>query len=195
MRSPARFARFLSVVLLSAGCTHATTLQVPLVWRGENVVDLSSDVLTAFTDQSVDVFVVSDQRTRLPGEIGENIEEPSPRPVTTRDDVLAFITSCGERLFRMNGLRVHANASRLIRLDVLEFFVSEEHTYQGRVVLGVTLVNKSGDTLWRGTVKGASHRIGRSMSGENYEESLTSATVDAFKELLDRRDFQQAVRG
>jgi hypothetical protein len=56
------------------------------------------------------------------------------------------------------------------------------------------LKNRSGGTLWKGTVAGAAKRWGKSYSEDNYFEVLSDAYLRALQELFQDEEFRAAVR-
>ena len=75
------------------------------------------------------------------------------------------------------------------------FFVKEGDTYDTDVALKVRVADASGTALWEGVSEGHAHRFGRSFSGDNYQEALSSAFFDAVKDLLANADFRKSFHG
>lgn len=189
---------FGSLLLASAlGCaTQQTSMQIPLTWTPTNTVgELSPGALDAFHGKSVEVALGSDERPEH-AKIGENREGDQPLPVTTQDDVPAFVQAHVAQVLKENALDVvPSGANRVIQVDLKDFFVDERDTYAGRVILGVTLKDGQGKTLWQGIAKGTNTRWGRSFAQDNYEQALSDSTLDAVQMLLKDPAFQKAVRG
>jgi hypothetical protein len=117
--------------------------------------------------------------------VGENIEQATPRPVTTADPVGAFVTQHLQQLFAQAGYPSGgADADRVISGEVSKFFVSEKDTYSGSVVLNVTVSDRTGKVLWQGTVWGANQTFGRSYHIDNYQQVLSDSLIDAANNLL-----------
>jgi hypothetical protein len=129
--------------------------------------------------------------------IGENREdENKPKPVTTRDDVGAFVGSHMRQLFDRAGLKtVDTNGAVKIQGEVRQFFVRETSTYQSELDVHLTVLDASGKTLWSGLASGNATRFGRSYKLENYYEVLSDAVVNTVSSLLQSAEFQKALAG
>jgi hypothetical protein len=112
-----------------------------------------------------------DERER-PDLIGENREdERKIKPVTTDDNVGAFVSTHMRELFKQAGLNtVDSNGSVIIKGEVKKFFVRETGTYESEVQVHITVAGADGATLWSGTASGDATRFGRSYRLENYYE-------------------------
>jgi hypothetical protein len=109
--------------------------------------------------------------------------------------VSAYIGQNLANVLQSDGVRiVPGGGSRGLSLSVAEFNVTEENTYQGSVTLRATLTNASGQTLWQGTIRGTSHRFGRSLNVENYQETFADSTLDALRALMRNLEFQAAAK-
>jgi hypothetical protein len=129
--------------------------------------------------------------------IGENREdEGKPKPVTSSDDVGAFVSSHMRELFGKAGLKtVDSGGAVTIKGEVRQFFVRETATYKSEVAVHVTVVDQSGKTLWSGMASGDATRFGRSYKLENYDEVLSDAIVNTVSSMLQSADFQKALAG
>jgi hypothetical protein len=127
--------------------------------------------------------------------IGENREDDAhPKPVTTRDDVGAFVSSHMRELFDRAGLKtVDGNAAVTIHGEVQQFFVREAGTYKGEVAVHLTVIGQDGRTLWSGLASGEATRFGRSYKLENYDEVLSDALVNTVSSMLQSAQFQKAL--
>lgn len=145
----------------------------------------------AFEGLRVQVLPFIDARTEKT--IGSNTEEHWPRPITTKDDVAAFVSShLGEVLQAAHVNVVASGATRLLRGEVRTFFVDEDNTYRGTVILQLTLTDAQGHELWQGPATGHSKRFGHSLSEENYNETFSDSLVDAVTDLLKNHAFLRA---
>jgi hypothetical protein len=171
------------------------SLAMPLNWSPtESLKDVQPGALEAFAGQRVMVPDFKDQRTDA-SKIGSNVEDANPRPVSTTDDVAAFVTAHFSAVLEANGVvLVKGNATRVIRGVVLEFFVTESDTYKGKVVVEITLEDARGRELWRGKATGESQRFGRSLSADNYNETLSDSIVGVVRDLTTQPAFQAAMR-
>jgi hypothetical protein len=104
--------------------------------------------------------------------------------VTTADPVAAFVTQHLRELFAQAGYSGGANADRVISGDVRKFFVREGSSYDGSVIVDVTVSDRSGKALWHGTVWGTNQTFGRSYHLDNYQQVLSDAVIDAANNLL-----------
>ncbi|HET9390089.1 MAG TPA: hypothetical protein VFO44_10615 [Steroidobacteraceae bacterium] len=129
--------------------------------------------------------------------IGENREdEDKPKPVTTSDDVGAFVSTHMRQLFDQAGLKtVDSGGGVIIKGEVRRFFVRETSTYKAEVAVHVTVVDPSGKTLWSGMASGDATRFGRSYKLENYYEVLSDSIVNTVSSMLQSGDFQKALGG
>ncbi|SRR5579872_3731674 len=128
--------------------------------------------------------------------IGENREDPQAKPVTTSDDVGAYVSTHMRELFDQAGLHtVDSNGEVLIRGEVKRFFVRETSTYKAEVAVHLTVLDGSGKTLWSGVATGDATRFGRSYKLENYFEALSDALVNTVSSMLQSAEFQKALSG
>jgi len=128
--------------------------------------------------------------------IGENQEDEKPKPVTTMDDVGAFVRQHMRELFERAGLKtVDSGGGVTIKGEVVQFFVRETSTYKSEVVLRLAVVGSDGNTLWKGLASGEATRFGRSYNLENYYEVLSDAVVNTVSSMLGNAQFQAALSG
>jgi hypothetical protein len=128
--------------------------------------------------------------------IGENLEDKQPKPVTTMDDVGAFVSTHMRGLFDQAGLKVvDSNGTVTIKGEVRQFFVRETDTYNSAVVVHVAIVGRDGRTLWSGLASGDAKRFGRSYKLENYYEVLSDAIVNTVSSMLQSTEVQKALSG
>lgn len=165
---------------------------IPLVWRPTSDLRLGTTQMTAAT---VTIGQFTDARGN-PQLIGENREDEMPKPVTTPDDVGAFVTKHLRELFSQAGVKtLDAKGSVTIQGEVTKFFVREEATYKSEVELHLSVVDSNGKTLWKGLASGDATRFGRSYRAENYYEVLSDALVNTVSSLLQSPEFQRALSG
>lgn len=192
----ARLAALTAVSLASAilvGCAQTTALlNQPLAWTPTNTLDLGT-TQSHGTPATVQLQAFGDTASN-PAQIGENLEEATPRVVTTADPVGPFVTQHLEQLFTQAGYAPGgANADRIISGDVQKFFVREKDTYRGNVVLVVTVRDRSGSVVWRGSAWGTNQTFGRSYHIDNYQQVLSDSLIDAADNLLKNPQFRQAL--
>ena len=126
--------------------------------------------------------------------VGENLEDAQPKPVTTTDDVGAFVSSHVRDLFDRAGLKiVDSDAAVTIKGEVRQFFAKETSTYNSQVEVQLTLLDRDGNTIWKGLASGEATRFGRSYKIENYYEVLSDAVVNTVSSLLRSEEFRKAL--
>jgi hypothetical protein len=126
--------------------------------------------------------------------VGENLEDAQPKLVTTTDDVGAFVSSHVRDLFDRAGLKiVDSDAAVTIKGEVRQFFAKETSTYNSQVEVQLTLVDRDGNTIWKGLASGEATRFGRSYKIENYYEVLSDAIVNTVSSLLRSAEFRKAL--
>jgi Uncharacterized lipoprotein len=187
---------FASLLLLSVSITTfskpALLEHVPLEWRPTSNLKLGA---TQMATATVTIGSFTDARANKQS-IGENAEDPEPRPVTTTDDVGAFVGVHIRQLFDEAGIKtVDGNGAVTIKGEVTKFFVREGNTYQSEVMLQIVVTNTDGKILWKGLASGEATRFGRSYKVENYYEVLSDALVNTVSSMLQAAEFQRALSG
>lgn len=188
-------ARILPLVIAATLCAqaHAALLvNVPLKWRPTSDLRLGAMEMSQAPVQ-FDVFrdVRADKQA-----IGENREDPQPKPVTTQDDVGAFVSTHMRELFNSAGMKtVDSNGMVTIKGEVTQFFVRETSLYRSAVAVHLTVVGKDGKVLYSGTASGEATRFGRSYELEDYYEVLSDAIVNTVSSMLQSAQFQKALSG
>jgi hypothetical protein len=115
-------------------------------------------------------------------------------PLTTTDDVGSFVSSHMSQLFDRAGLKtVDSDAPVTIKGEVRQFFARETSTYNSQVEVRLTLVDRDGNTIWKGLASGEATRFGRSYRIENYYEVLSDAVVNTVSSLLRSAEFRKAL--
>ena len=183
----------MSLAITGAAYAEAPLLEhVPLQWKPTSELRLGA---MQMSQAPIQFETFQDVRADKES-IGENREKDTPKPVTTSDDVGAFVGSHVRELFDKAGLRtVDSRGSVTIKGEVRQFFVRETTTYKAMVAIHLTVVGRDGVTLWSGIASGAATRFGRSYKLENFEEVLSDAVVNAVSSMLQSADFQKALSG
>lgn len=186
----------LALVLLSvslAASSKAKLLEhIPLEWKPTSDLRLGT---TAMSSSTVTIGTFTDARENKEA-IGENREEQEPRPVTTTDDVGAFVGVHIRQLFDEAGIKtLDANGAVTVTGQVQKFFAREGNTYKSEVTLQLTVSDQQGKTLWKGLASGEATRFGRSYKAENYYEVLSDAVVNTVSSMLQAPEFQRALSG
>jgi len=184
----------LALMLVSVALDgHATTVlltHMPLQWKP------TSELASGTTDMdATPIRFEAFQDVRNDKEkVGENLEADAPKPVTTTDDVGAFVSSHMRQLFDRAGLKtVDDDAAVTIKGEVRQFFARETSTYNSQVEVRLTLVDRDGNTIWKGLASGEATRFGRSYRIENYYEVLSDAVVNTVSSLLRSAEFREAL--
>jgi hypothetical protein len=183
---------FVGLLALTLGslALAAPLVNVPLEWKPTSDLKLGATQMTAAAVQ----FEPFKDVRQMPEQIGENREDDTPKPVTTQDDVGAFVSKHMRELFNKAGIKtVDTNGDVVVKGEVRQFFVRETHTYKAEVAVHLTVIGKDGATLWSGVAPGEASRFGRSYLLENYYEVLSDALVNATSSTLQSAEFQKAL--
>jgi hypothetical protein len=181
----------LTTLTLAAQAKTALLQQVPLKWTPTSDLRLGT---VEMSQAPIQVEPFQDVRPN-PQTIGENREDDTPKPVTTTDDVGAFVSRHMRELLDQAGLKtVDSGGAVTLKGEVKQFFVRETGTYKSTVAVHLTVVGKDGQTLWSGTASGDATRFGRSYKLENYYEVLSDALVNTVSSMLQSAEFQKALR-
>ena len=179
----------LSVSLVAISKTKLLE-HIPLQWRATSNLQLGTAPM-AVTAVRVATFTDGRDNKEL---IGENTEDKDPKPVTTSDDVGAFVSTHIRELLNQAGIKtVDSNEGATIQGEVKKFFVREGDTYKSEVAIHLTVIDQNGKTLWNGLASGDATRFGRSYKAENYYEVLSDAVVNTVSSMLQAADFQKAI--
>ena len=188
-------ARIFVVLLALVVCGYAKSAlleHVPLQWKPTSELRLGA-MQMAPTPIQFETF--QDARDNKEA-IGENLENDRSMPVTTTDDVGAFVSTHMRGLFDHAGLKtVDSNGAVTIKGEVKAFYVRETSTYKSEVTVHLTLLDPNGKTLWSGLASGDATRFGRSYRLENYYEALSDAIVNTVSSMLQSAPFQTALSG
>ena len=182
----------LTTVTLGAQAKTALLQHVPLKWSPTSDLRLG----TMEMSQAPIQFEPFQDLRANPEAIGENREDEVPKPVTTSDDVGAFVSKHMRQLLDSAGLEtVDSDGAVTIKGEVKQFFVRETGTYKSTVTVHLTVVGRDGQTLWSGNASGDATRFGRSYKLENYYEVLADAIVNTVSSMLQSAEFQKALSG
>ncbi|KAF0215629.1 MAG: hypothetical protein FD174_4077 [Geobacteraceae bacterium] len=190
-----RLPGILAGIVFLSGCAAKLHEDIPLVWKPTNeVYDLNTATLTGLYEQKIKVVPFVDARENR-REIARNIEDKSPRPVTTKDDVGAWCTDRFASIMRQFGFKVvDSGETVVLKGEILQFYVVEDSVYKANVGIKVTAETPAGAKLWQGMMSGSSRRFGRSYKPENYYETLSDAYLEAVHGLLKSEEFRKAVQ-
>jgi hypothetical protein len=183
------FVGFLAVAL-GAIAVAAPLVNVPLRWKPTSDLRLGATQMTAGAVQ----FEPFKDIREMPDKVGENREDDTPKPVTTSDDVGAFVSNHMRDLFSHAGVKtVDTGGDVVVKGEVRQFFARETRTYKAEVSIHLTVVGRDGTTLYSGVTSGEASRFGRSYLLENYYEVLSDAVVNATSSALQNVEFQKAL--
>ena len=195
MISRSRLFVVLLAVTFTAHAAPGVLEHVPLKWKPTSDLKLGA-VQDSATAIRFEAFKDVRPRPELIAENREDADKGQVKPVTTSDDVGAFVSTHIHVLFKQAGLNtVDSNGAVTIKGEVKQFFVRETRTYQAEVAVHITLVGSNGATLWSGTATGDAKRFGRSYLLENYYEVLSDAVVNTVSSMLQSPEFQKALSG
>jgi hypothetical protein len=181
----------LSISLVASSKTKLLE-HIPLQWRPTSELRLGTAQMTA---SPVAIATFTDGRDNKEV-IGENREDKEPKPVTTSDDVGAFVSTHIRQLLDQAGIKtVDSNGPVTIQGEVKRFFVREGATYNSEVAIHLTVIDQNGKTLWNGLASGEATRFGRSYKADNYYEVLSDAVVNTVSSMLQAAEFQKAISG
>ena len=189
-------ATCLILLSLAAGCARRNSLTVPLRFR-----PTSSLKMGAFAGElpvtAVHVGPVNDVRVKN-DRIGENLEEEKPVPVFAGGvEPARFVHDTLRDLLSRAGLTLTPDpggAERVLASDLHYFWTQETNTYETEVRLTITVRDRGGRQVWKGTVNGIAERFGRSLKAENYQEVFSDAMIDLVQSLLGNPSFRDALK-
>lgn len=84
-------------------------------------------------------------------------------------------------------------ATHTLQLRLLKFWVHEGGTYQGEVMVEVTLGDNAGQLLWQGLVTGTDKHWGRTFTQENFLNVYSDSTLDLSEKLALRPEIRTAL--
>lgn len=178
---------------LLAACSREPVADMALEWRPKVDVKSVAGNLPEIGKARLQIDQLRDAR-QAPALIGENREHSTPRPVTTRDDVGAFVAKHLRDMLSASGVNVvEADGDVVLTGEVQQFFVVEDSIYTSQVLVSLVARQRGGHELWHRSVKASRRTFGHSYSAENYYEVLSTAVVDVAGNLLQDPDFRQAL--
>jgi hypothetical protein len=188
----------LGAVLLAGagGCgKKASSVTVPLTFRPTSQMNMNT-FAGDLPESTVFVGQVTDARERQ-DQVGENLEEKNPVPVfASGTEPTEFVRGVMNSLLTRAGLQLgqdQGQAERVLLTDLHHFWTQETNTYEAEVRATVTVQDRGGRQLWKGTVNGTAERFGRSLKAENYQEVFSDATLKMVEGLLNNPGFRAAL--
>lgn len=189
-----------ALLLAPAGCgpEKRTSPTVPLALRpGDTVVSVLGGTGKPAV---IRVEPFTDERPRKDA-IGENVEgqdEGITLPVfSSGPEPAEFVRQALIQNLRNGGYEVTDNpvaASRVISGRLTQFWVIEGGTYNATVNAVLEVKDSSGKDLWSGPAGGVDGTWGRSLSVENYQQTLSAATVKMLNKFFGDPAFRETLR-
>jgi hypothetical protein len=184
----------LALILVSMALDgHAAAVlltHMPLKWKPTSELASGTTDMDATTIRFEPFQDVRNDKEK----VGENLEDEAPKPVTTTDDVGAFVSSHMRQMFDRAGLKtVDGDAAVTIKGEVRQFFARETSTYNSQVEVQLIVMDRDGSTIWKGLASGEATRFGRSYKIENYYEVLSDAVVNTVSSLLRSAEFRKTL--
>jgi hypothetical protein len=186
-----------AVVLGAGGCRKPSSVAVPLKFRPTSQLNMNT-FAGSLPESSAHVGPVADARDNR-DQVGENLENTRPIPVFAQGtEPTLFVQNALRDLMSRSGVKVtedRAAADRVLVTDLHRFWTQETSTYESEVRATVTVQDRGGRQLWKGTVNGTAERFGRSLKAENYQEVFSDAMVNMVEGLLNNPGFRAALGG
>jgi hypothetical protein len=179
-----------------AGCSMGPKgpLSVPLEYRPEHSEPLSGSINAS--DLKVFIEPINDRRQDKET-IGKNVENSTPVPIyaagKTPTEFIHDVMQEEMKTFGLDFVEAPEAADRVIQMDLTQFFIEESNTYKAQVRATATVKDKSGRQMWKGQVAGDGSTFGRSLSRENYQQTISDATRNAIRSLVSNAGFQSAL--
>ena len=181
--------------IVMSGTTFAKDKELNIVLKWNPNEKQSTPVLdTTGGIYSVAIPALVDKRDKGK-QVGENNEGKDIVPVYTMSDVPAFVKEHLVAQLKTIGLDVTAadRGDRVLKSELIEFWVSEGKRYHGSIGLRVSLTDSGGKELWSAVVNGSSDNFGRSLKPDNYNESLSDGVQDLAAKLASASGFRAAI--
>jgi hypothetical protein len=152
---------------------------VPLLWKPKEKLGKADVPATP-----IQIEIFQDARENRSA-IGANLEKATPKPVTTNENVAAFVTTHLREVLQGGGANtVDSGGAVTITGRITQFFCKETSHYNSELTVQMSAVARDGRTLWSGTLTGTASHFGRSYKLDNYYEALSDAVVAVAVEML-----------
>jgi hypothetical protein len=129
--------------------------------------------------------------------VGEHPDDKKPTvSVVSDSDIPGFFSEQVSTLLKRFGvpLTTEASAKRVLRMELLEFWVIDAQSYSGTVRGRVSVVGDGNQELWSAIVTGSGENGGRSLKVINYQETFSN-TIQAFAvNLVKTEAFQKSLK-
>lgn len=188
-----RFSLGIGVGLLIAlavfGCrTAPDVVRVKMDYTPTNIVTPPK----SFPQTLIFMAPIEDKR-KDPDLIGQNSETAKAVPVKADPaEIRLFVADAFKKEFKKVGLNVvesEAEASRILKITLLNLWVEEKNTYQSSLVAQVTVLDKSGKKLFDDSFRAMAQRWGTSYAETEYRKAISDTVVDLLKNLFNNEAF------
>ena len=152
----------------------------PLKWKPAGV-NLALGEITDF------------RKVNDPLQIGECQAVGPTTPVQTLTPVPEFVRQALQSSIGKWKVTVTPDADRVLRCEVLQFWVLETGRFTANVTLRFVLEDRGGAVLFRGEMANDDSTWGKTCSEKNYNQVLSLATQRAIVDLFNNRDFRAAL--
>jgi hypothetical protein len=183
---------------VQSGCNQGGggPVTVPLEFRPEHSEALSGPSLGG-GDVKVYLAPATDKRAEK-DTIGKNVEGSTPVPIyssgKTPPEFVHDVLQDELKNFGVQMADAPEVADRTITLELTRFFVEESSNYNAEVKAQVEVKDKGGRSLYHGQIAGDGKTFGRSLSKENYQQTLSDATRRAVGNLINQPKFAESLQ-
>ena len=120
---------------------------------------------------------------------------PTATPVTSLTPVPEFVKQALELSLAKWKVNVSPEADRVLRTEVLQFWVLETGRFAANVRFRFILEDRAGTVLWQGEKAGDDSTWGRTCNEKNYNQVLSLATQRALVDLFNSQGVREALTG
>jgi hypothetical protein len=118
---------------------------------------------------------------------------PEATPVLSLTPVPDFVTQALQASLAKWKVNVSPEADRVLRCEVLQFWVLEKSRFAANVRFRFVLEDRAGAVLFQGEVANDDSTWGKTCSEKNYIQVLSLATQRAFVDLFNNKEFRAAL--
>jgi len=147
--------------------------------------------------QSLAIGTITDMRNLDDAtRVGEcEAVSPTATPVSSLTPVPEFVKQALDVSLAKWKVNVSPEADRVLRTEVLQFWVLEKQRFAANVRFRFVLEDRTGSLLWQGEVANDDSTFGRTCNEKNYIQVLSVATQRALVDLFNNREFRAALAG